>query len=287
MSLYRDIAALLTNSDNSRLAAEVTLGGSIKTNLAGKFIFCEGDGVQPSEHNGWKFHLSVDKRDLDEAFEVVMETALRHDKTLLKVAMPDMAERLADHSLANSQRVQAGKIFTVYDTGRSNFLDFISDIEKAFLARGIRPGPQVWGDMPMPGKGYSFYRYDRDSEGNYVLGTQQADDSVPDPYKGKYLTSVSKADFLGFTAGSSIPASWRKPVPNDMMGETPDAEDRRYAYLAAMRSFGINVRMEPRQLVIQDDHKGSLTTFTNLYYRIPLAERLAAETRIAGAEVSR
>lgn len=123
--------------------------------------------VTPSgaESTPWKVHFSVDPGheggDLKRSWEVfnrVVDSDPSY-QSAFKVTKPETALR---HNDPNS--LQAGKQITYYvpeDMKPDTLQRFVSTVEGEFKDAGIKPGPRVNFDRPVPGSsGFSSYRSD-------------------------------------------------------------------------------------------------------------------------------
>jgi hypothetical protein len=136
----------------------------------------------------WKFHLSVDARDVAKAWDVALPTLRKHGVGAAKIASPETAS-----SFMEPEKTQAGKMLTLYASAKDgiNWSACINELEHSLAAAGIRPGPAVANDRKIPGSRYSYYRNGTNLAGYYVCPEQYQHlpeskrynvGGVPDPF---------------------------------------------------------------------------------------------------------
>ncbi len=150
-----------------------------------------------------KFHISVADEDIPKAWDSI--TKLLADEGLSTKVMT-----LGGRALVRGvQTDAAGKNIVIYfDHGESQdkekFERVLTQIERTFEENGIRPGPEVSTDKPIPGSRFSYMRYgdteyDR-STGKALPDTEPAmktplDDITIAP--GQWADRVSSTDTPG------------------------------------------------------------------------------------------
>ena len=126
------------------------------------------------ENSGWKFHLSVDKRDLAKAWNIVVEELLKDTSVnhFAKAIDPLSADAHADPN-----RSQAGKMMVIFTDPRvspEHYQQQLDRIESRLKREGIRPGVPVRGDRQVPGGFFTFYRNENDGTSDYASAAKNA-----------------------------------------------------------------------------------------------------------------
>jgi hypothetical protein len=140
---------------------------------SGGFIQFDQFPNKPNNLTGWKIHLSVDPRDVTRATEIIADIYRSHHAKIFKVTNPKNTI-----GFANPADSQAGKMFTLYDTGEKNWPEIMREIEARFKAQGIKPSHPVGEDVHVKGSQYAYRRNDLNphapagSEESYVPASE-------------------------------------------------------------------------------------------------------------------
>lgn len=151
------------------------------------FVQMFSDSASTVKQTGWKFHLSVDPKDVPKAWQIFAEYAMTHKNIhVAKVAGPAVVEEFSDGSPDNGQ---LGKMITAYDSGTEPWGVILSDIEHLFTKNGIRPGYAVRDDKQVSGSRFTFYRFSG-GPGKYI----PAMDLEKLPREQRYYTGLNIPD---------------------------------------------------------------------------------------------
>lgn len=130
----------------------------------GAFFYFFNQPVNEKDATGWKFHFTADEAHLEAAWDGVARAMIDHGVGQAKVIGRENVAAFND-----PDNKQAGKMITVYDHGEKvDWQAFVQDVENRLLTAGVRPGPGVKGDRPVPGSLYAAYRNDKDAQGEYA-----------------------------------------------------------------------------------------------------------------------
>jgi hypothetical protein len=172
------------------------MGSHYKKMLAGKFSGVNGYygeksndwlALKPGDGNPylmseWKFHLSVDGRDVQKAWDIMVDTLMadRDSTHKAKVANPETLRAIFNPGQDNEY--YTGKTMTLYpkeSTDPAHYKKLLTDIESKFRAAGIREGLDISTDRKVPGSRYLHYANHR---GRDVRRPGYNPSNRPDPY---------------------------------------------------------------------------------------------------------
>ncbi|HVY12570.1 MAG TPA: hypothetical protein VHB73_03285 [Alphaproteobacteria bacterium] len=121
------------------------------------FLQFDNGAAVRGELSGWKFHLTVQPADVPRATQIIGDIYQKYGLSTFKVAT-ETAQRI----FSQRDEGQAGKMFTLYDTGEGNqkWLSALQEIEARFNQENIHSCHPVQGDRALPGSRYAYYRYD-------------------------------------------------------------------------------------------------------------------------------
>ena len=193
------------------------------------------------KQNGNVFYTSIEASDVDRAFDILIHVMDRHGGGHFKVVAPEVASDLGRFEFNPVGQLvapprHAGKIFAIYDTGRADMIEVLSELEKAFAEARITPGHAVEGSWPVPGKGYTHFLCPEleHSGASPIPGGKQINLSEERRFS---LYSMNIADACdGFVKyhSTAVGECYRKQVKP----ETYDV----YSQVAALRSLGIHTQ---------------------------------------------
>lgn len=122
-----------------------------------------------TKSGGWKFHLSIHPDDIPLAWDSIVPLIEKEGIGGVKFATPGTA---AEHSIAIDEESglpnpQLGKMIVLYTNKEidgkpahtpKDWQRILQSIEQQLAEAGVRPGPEVATDRPVPGSQYTYYR---------------------------------------------------------------------------------------------------------------------------------
>jgi hypothetical protein len=170
-----------------------------------------------AKDTGWKFHVSVSPEDRQKAFEIILDEATKGKLGAFKVANEGTTASMAD-----SEFIQRGKMFTLYYRGEGNFHELANNIDVRLEAAGVSPSEPVLNDMPVKGSRYMYYRNELDQAGEYVSAKTIAElpaeqrynpGGRPDPFR-KF--DLSNASLYEYPPDNALDAKIMKSTPQQL-----------------------------------------------------------------------
>ncbi|MBN8531402.1 MAG: hypothetical protein J0L97_06025 [Alphaproteobacteria bacterium] len=157
----------------------------------------------------WKFHFSVDSKDIGVAWDELTRIAARHGVQMKAVKNPFAYMHGGDDF--------SGKMFTVYAEDLNKpWGDIIQEMEDALARAGVQPGLKVETDRQVPGSNYCYYRFERPEEkdvGNFDRtllleagnsGAQYKPQDVEDPFLDLTVEALRQFPPIEDTYGISL-----------------------------------------------------------------------------------